>query len=108
MKIDLKGIKEGLKNTYFPAKEAREEIKRVHDERLEICKTCPYYSPNAEAQGYKTPRADVHCTDCGCNLNYKANCLSCECPQGKWKAEATPMEDAMIKEQIERHGKEGN
>jgi hypothetical protein len=30
---------------------------------------------------------DVHCVSCGCTLSAKTRCVSCDCPQGLWKAE---------------------
>lgn len=97
MKIDLKGIIEGVRNKYFPAKEIKELIIKTSEERMKICEDCGYFSPNAL---YKGPRPDIHCTNCGCNLEFKSKCLSCECPQGKWLAQLTPAEEQILIEKI--------
>lgn len=97
MKIDLKGIIEGVKNKYFPAKELKEYIASVSTERMGICKDCAYYSPNA---GYDGPRPDVHCINCGCNLEFKGKCLSCSCPQGKWDAKISRGEEEQLIKRI--------
>ena len=87
-------IFEGWKNHLAPAVYLKEKIQEVSDERLTICRACPFNSENAKAAGtYKSFRRDEHCTDCGCPLQSKTKCLSCHCPQNKWEAVTTPEED---------------
>lgn len=100
MKIDLKGLLEGMKNSFLPAQQIKEEIEETSQERLAICNQCPYYSPNAKSAGYETNRPDVFCTNCGCNLHFKSRCLSCACPQDKWKAHITEGEEDILKKRL--------
>lgn len=102
MKIDFKGLIEGIRNTYFPAKEIREQILQTSKERLEVCNGCEYFSPNAN---YTGPRPDVHCMNCGCNLEFKSKCLSCSCPQGKWEALITEAEEQALTKKINEAAK---
>jgi hypothetical protein len=70
----------------------KEKIMEVSEERLAICRSCPFHSSN-----FNSIRPDEHCTDCGCSLILKTKCLSCACPQSKWVAELTPEEEAKFK-----------
>lgn len=88
---------EGVKNTYFPPSEIKEEIEGVAASRIEICKGCEFYSPNAIKKGYQTIRPDDHCLDCGCNLQFKTRCLACHCPVEKWAAILTEKEEEVLK-----------
>jgi len=79
MKIDLKGLLEGINNSIF----VKDEVEKVAEERINICKQCPYYSPNAIASGLiTTKRPDAFCIDCGCNMYLKTRALSAHCPLG--------------------------
>lgn len=80
--MNFKQIYEGWRNKLVPPSELRETIQQVSAERLAICNTCVFHSKN-----HDTPlRPDAHCTDCGCNLEAKTACLSCDCPKRKWVA----------------------
>ena len=105
MKIDFKGLLEGVRNKFIPPADLKEKIAQVHQERIAICKACPNYSLTAIENGYKTSRPDIFCTDCGCNLDFKTRCLSCGCPQLKWDAE---LDDQEEKELIKTLKNEGN
>lgn len=59
-------------------------IEEVSNQRKTICDGCQWNSKNRV--NYVTLRLDEHCTDCGCNLDAKRKCLSCECPKQFWKA----------------------
>lgn len=71
---------------------------------MEICKSCPLYSDNRKATGWKTKRPDVHCTNCGCTLSAKTACLSCECPKELWGSVLTNEEYEEIRNEIEENG----
>lgn len=86
MKIDFKGILEGAWNTVF----VKESIEKVHDERMMICGSCEH----------KT--AKKTCGICGCFLEVKTRCLSCECPIKKWEAVASQKEDIEIDERLKK------
>jgi hypothetical protein len=74
----------------------KDMIQQVSKERVTICNGCPFHSKN-----HKTPlRPDAHCTDCGCNLEAKSACLSCDCPQGKWLAVVDQDEEEQLKKDI--------
>lgn len=77
MKVDFKGILEGAWNSIF----VKKEIEAIALERITICNNCEH------AGIRKIIPFDLHCILCGCNLEMKTHCLSCECPIGKWKAE---------------------
>ena len=99
MKINFSQIYEGWKNNLFPAKDMRDYINTVGEERMAICESCDLISTK-----HQSIRPDVHCTDCGCMLSSKTKCLSCACPLDKWKAViASRDEEEQLKTEI--HGK---
>lgn len=100
MKIDFKGILEGAWNSIF----IKDSIEKVHKERLEICNTCEYNSEAMKAKGFKTIRIDYHCTLCGCNLDMKTRCMSCECPVKKWEALMSEVEDTTMMDKLNKDG----
>jgi hypothetical protein len=42
-------------------------------ERLDICKTCPFYN-----------KITHQCSECGCIMNVKVKLANATCPIGKW------------------------
>lgn len=97
MKIDFKGLLEGAWNSVF----VKENIEKIAEERLEICKGCSHNSDHAKKfNNYKTIRPDFHCTLCGCDLHMKTRCLSCECPIKKWLVQVSEGDDALINEKL--------
>jgi hypothetical protein len=77
--MNLSQIYLGWRNNLFPPEALKELIQTTSLERLAICEECSFHS-----KFHNTPlRPDNHCTDCGCNLDAKTKCLSCECPQIK-------------------------
>lgn len=93
MKIDIRGILEGVKNSIF----LKEEIERVAEHRTEICKGCDFYSENVRKKE-KMFRKDIHCTNCGCNIHLKTRALIAQCPldEPKWKAVITIEENETL------------
>lgn len=91
--MSLNDIYQGWKNHLFPADYLKETIENTSNERLAICRQCPFNS-----KFHSTLRIDEHCTDCGCSLLPKTKCLSCSCPQHKWEPVLTPEEEQKIKE----------
>lgn len=77
----LSQIIEGFKNTYAPEEALKNTIREVSIRRLSICDTCKSNSKHADP---KSLRPDTFCTECGCNLEAKTKCLSCDCPLKKW------------------------
>lgn len=77
--MKLSQIYLGWRNNLFPPAALKELIQTTSLERLKVCEDCPFHSKNH----YTPIRPDDHCTDCGCNLDAKTKCLSCECPQIK-------------------------
>lgn len=96
MKVNLKNILEGAKNSIF----IKEAIELVAKERLKICENCEWQSENKKLKGYKTIRPDLHCTECLCNLHWKTRVLSEECPLKKWEAELTDDEDKEVQKKL--------
>lgn len=78
MKIDFKGLLEGLSNTLF----VKEEVEKIAKYRTEICEGCQYHSSNMINRGIQITRKDKHCTDCACNIYLKTRALSAQCPLG--------------------------
>jgi len=93
--MEMSKIYEGWKNHLHPSIKLKKIIKSTSEERLRICKKCPFHSLNRE--NYVTLRMDAHCTKCGCTLIAKTKCLSCECPEQKWKAIVTEDEYNIMK-----------
>lgn len=94
--INFGQIYEGWRNKLVPPAHMKDMIQQVSKERVTICNGCPFHSKN-----HKTPlRPDAHCTDCGCNLEAKSACLSCDCPQGKWLAVVDQDEEEQLKKDI--------
>ena len=75
----LVDIYEGWRNHLLPPSSLKDEIKRIHTLRINICEQCPSHSKH-----HQTIRPDEHCTICGCTLVAKTKCLSCKCPIDKW------------------------
>lgn len=94
MKVDIKGIMEGIKNSLW----IKKEVEKVSQSRLSICNTCPEYSINAKLAGKKILRTDAFCMNCSCNMFLKSRALSAQCPLGKWAAEATEEESLQLEE----------
>jgi len=98
--MSIKQIFEGWRNHLLPSQYLEEKITQVSDERLAICRQCPFNSNNAKADGtYHSLRRDEHCIDCGCPLITKTKCLTCECPQHKWGPELTPEQEKIINDE---------
>jgi len=88
-------ILEGLKNKLFK----KEHVEAVAKERTDICLKCPYYDPLGKSKK-ATIKGTPSCSICGCTIELKTRCLSCECPVKKWlKVTGEKLEDK-IKEQI--------
>jgi hypothetical protein len=49
------------------------EDTRISDERLDICKACPFYL-----------KATTQCKKCGCVMPLKVRLETAVCPEGKW------------------------
>lgn len=97
MKIDFKGIMEGVWNSVF----VKNNIEVISRERLAVCKGCSFNSDHQKTfNNYKTFRPDFHCTDCGCNLQTKTRALSQSCPKGKWLAQITEDEEGEINRKL--------
>lgn len=108
MKIDFKGLLEGMRNSLFPPAEIKEKIEETAAARIAICKECPNYSPTAISNGYKTSRPDIFCTDCGCNLEFKTKCLHCACPIEKWGALLEETEEQELIKKLNDEKKNSN
>lgn len=65
---------------------------RISD-RMDICVNCPYNSRNARVSSeyleltglpYATGRTELHCALCGCVIEFKTACLTCNCGIETW------------------------
>lgn len=74
--MEWKKIAQGIYNTIV----VKEEVEKIADERIAICRNCEFDSKVAGRKGYE------RCLNCKCNLNWKTHSLSAECPISKWKA----------------------
>lgn len=94
MHFDFKGIMQGAFNSIF----VREEIEKIADERINICRECPHDSESAKKLNPDLKnklRPDEHCGLCGCNLHMKTRSLSQVCP------DKPPRWDKVVEEQQE-------
>ena len=96
MRLVWKEILEGWRNDLFPSDKLRDIIRTTQEERLAICKDCPFNSSRGKINILS------HCTDCGCPLQKKSACLSCECPKKKWIAVISKKDDQDIDNQLNR------
>src|ERR1700749_1311749 len=97
MKLDLKGLMEGTMNLI----RARKEVELASQQRLNVCKGCSHNSDHQKKfLGYKSFRPDYHCTICGCNLELKTRCMSCECPIKKWHPLLSEEEERELEKKI--------
>lgn len=82
-------IVEGLSNkTLKEFNLLSDEKQKVISDRMDICLNCPYNSRLARESGeylqifgkpYVTGRAEMHCSLCGCVLEFKTASLSSNC-----------------------------
>jgi hypothetical protein len=93
--IDFSKIYEGWRNHLLPPSYLKEAIKKVSQERMDICEHCYYHS-----KFHPSFRPDAHCTECSCTLSAKTKCLSCSCPLSppKWEAVVTEEEEVIMTE----------
>lgn len=98
MKLDIPGIIEGFRNSVIPPRKLKKIINETAAERLSICLNCPFNSSCGKINQWS------RCKDCGCFLTKKAKCLSCSCPQEKWKAVATDEQEQEIDNLLEKNG----
>ena len=103
MKLNFKEIVEGWRNYLIPPKEMKEHIEQVAQERMEICKACPFMSTNAKETGYTTFRTDEHCTKCGCPLAAKTRSFSSACPMNFWEAILSDEDRYELEKQIKQN-----
>jgi len=98
MKLNVKHILEGIKNSIF----VKEEVEKIAQMRHDICKECPKNSTNKDKSDFdpgkyfSSFRPDEHCSMCACNIHAKVRSLHTNCPIDKWPALATPQEAAKI------------
>lgn len=104
MKIDIKGIIEGTRNSIF----VKEEVEKVAAERIAICRTCPFNSEVARTNGETILRTDEHCLKCGCNLHLKTRALSAQCPLEPplWASIASDEETKKIMEVLAKNNED--
>jgi len=70
--INLKHVAEGWFNLMRSNLGALpESIKKLAEDRLKICKSCPH-------------RQESRCGVCGCNLDAKTRSPETNCPKGFW------------------------
>lgn len=80
----IKEIADGWKNDLLPASELKEAIQKMSEERLAICRACPFNSIN---KGISTLVRGEYCTKCGCPLSKKTKSPTSKCPidPPKWE-----------------------
>lgn len=83
MKINVRHILEGIKNSIF----VKEEVEKIANERYEICKKCPKLSTakddSQKGEYHSKLRPDEHCTICACNIHAKVRSLHTACDLDK-------------------------
>jgi hypothetical protein len=85
----------------------KQQVEKVATQRLSLCKGCAHNSDNKKRSGYKSFRPDVHCTICGCNLELKTRCMSCECPIKKWTPVLSESEEKQLDEKLNANDSQG-
>ncbi len=88
---------EGLKNNLFK----QEHVEEVYEERLEICKKCPFYDPEGKSKG-AVVKGSPSCSSCGCPMATKLRALSTNCPEGLWSAVMDEDLEDKVKDQIDK------
>ena len=101
--MKISEIVEGWRNHLIPPARLKEQIQRVHDQRLIICRGCELHS----SRHYTPLRPDEHCTECGCPIHAKLKCLSCGCGIHKWEAIITEEEEETLNTQDNDGQEEG-
>lgn len=92
-------IIEGIKNNIF----RREDVEKIAEERLNICKNCDLYTVS---NGCMIPGTQPCCNKdlggCGCSLELKTRSLSSACPleTPKWKAVLSEEEEDTLKQKL--------
>lgn len=98
MRIDFKGIMEGVWNSVF----IKKTVEEIAKQRTAICNGCSLNSTyQKKFNNYKTLRPDFHCTDCGCDLHLKTRALSQSCPKGKWLAQITQEQEYELNKKLD-------
>lgn len=102
----IKGITEGTINSIF----VKEEIEKMAEERLAICRMCPFNSEVAKKNDHDIIRPDEHCLKCGCNLHLKSRYPSAHCPltPPKWGSLATDEESEKLMELLDKNNNDKN
>lgn len=54
------------------------------EDRIKICKACPFYRAHFELLGVKLFKKTAQCSDCKCAIKYKTGQEWSKCPQNKW------------------------
>lgn len=98
--MEIGKIYEGWRNKLFPPERLKELIQKVREKRMLICEECPSHSKH-----HSSIRPDNHCVICGCTLSAKTSCLSCACPEYKWREEMTSEQEEEINKE---NGEEQN
>lgn len=88
-----KAILEGLKNNMFKT----DHVEKIHDERLEICKGCPFYDPEGKSEK-AVLKGKPSCASCGCPMATKLRSLTTDCPEGFW----SHITDSELADKIEK------
>ena len=100
MKLLKQGVKNADKIIEGISRKTLNEFNLLNDDdkhqiadRMDICLNCPYNSRLArtspehlELTGlpYATGRTELHCSLCGCVIEFKTACLSCNCGIETW------------------------
>ena len=88
-------IADGLYHTWISCTEEQEQEAQ---RRLEICKQdkCGYYDATGTHQSL-VMKGKPGCTACGCTIDYKVHCFSCDCSLKQ--KDLTPLWEAIITEE---------
>lgn len=85
---------EGITNRLFK----KDDVEEVYNQRLEICKSCEFIDNKGDKCAI--PGTSPCCSSCGCSLSLKLRSLNTSCPEGKWGAVLTDIENALLDRQI--------
>ncbi len=83
-------IYDGIKNNLFK----KEYVEVIAESRIKICEACKFY--DTKGTDCLAPGTQPCCSVCGCSMTFKSRSMSSECPEGKWEALLTELEEEKL------------
>lgn len=82
----INNIAEGWFNSFLTKLNLlNEDTKQLGETRMNICSNCPVRSDNiCDSSKTHINTSGITFNGCGCHIDKKTLCVSCECPGGFW------------------------